>query len=115
MLIGRVAGMASEEQFEARLTHVEHEVRLARADAADARVLACGADRDVDTFATKLAVQKRLVEAVRGTQVTHTEQLRTIDQRVDKLEAEVREGFARQALGQHEITVLLNRILDTDK
>ncbi|MBP2320287.1 phage-related baseplate assembly protein [Kibdelosporangium banguiense] len=104
--------MASEETYEARLTHVEQEVRLARSDAAAARVLAQRCDRDVESFGDKLAVQKTLIEAVRETQVTHGQTLTEHGHQLKSLTAEVREGFARQAVGQAQITALLDRIID---
>lgn len=125
--------MASEEEKEARFTKLEHDVRLARTEASHALVLAKGADKDVASFGEKLAVQKQLIEAVRETQVTHGQRLDGLDRKVDVLDrkvdllddkvdlldvrltsfqAEVREGFATQAVGQAQITALLNRIID---
>jgi hypothetical protein len=118
--------MASEEETEARFSKLEHDVQLARTDASHALVLAKGADRDVATFGEKLAVHKKLIEAVREIQVTHGQQLEAldrkvvvldrkvevIDQKVEALQTEMREGFARQAVGQAQITALLTRVID---
>jgi hypothetical protein len=104
--------MASEEENEARFSRLEHDVRLARTEASHALVLAKGADRDVASFGEKLAVQKKLIEAVRETQVTHSQTLTEHGLELAALKIEVREGFARQAVGQAQITALLNRIID---
>jgi hypothetical protein len=121
--------MASEEENETRFTKIEQRVRQTETGVAEARVLAQGADRDVASFGEKLAVQKSLIEAVRETQVTHSKDIRelneevrnqghrlmVLDLKVDSLKTEMREGFARQAVGQGEITALLNRIIDDNK
>jgi hypothetical protein len=104
--------MASEEENEARFSKLEQDVRLARIEASHALVLAKGADRDVASFGEKLAVQKKLIEAVRETQVTHSQTLAEHGLELTALKSEVREGFARQAVGQAQITALLNRIID---
>ncbi|CAM3332606.1 hypothetical protein KIPE111705_03060 [Kibdelosporangium persicum] len=121
--------MASEKEFETRLTAVEQEVQLARSDAAAARVLARCADRDVETINNRLAAQKALIEAVRETQIEHGQILREhsrrfgvidarfdgVDARFGGLETEMREGFTRQAVGQAQITALLTTIIDKDR
>ena len=61
--------MGSMEELEGRVTALETEMRSVRADAAAARVLAGGADRDVATLATGMDAQKRLLEALRETQI----------------------------------------------
>jgi hypothetical protein len=118
--------MASEEENEARLANAERKAHVARVDASHALVLAKGADRDVASFGDKLAAQQKLIEAVRETQVTHGQRLDVLDRKADLLDdkvdlldgrltsfqAEMREGFARQAIGQAQITALLDRIID---
>ncbi|WP_026425050.1 hypothetical protein [Actinokineospora inagensis] len=95
------------DDFEARLTAVERELRAVRQDAAAARVLAGGADRDVSALTARLDAQTRLLSALRETQVEHGQQLGT-------LEAEVRRGFTALATGQAEISTLLQRLASKD-
>lgn len=106
-------------------------MRLVRADAAAARVLAGGADRDVSAFAAKLDAHTRVLNALRETQLelqktqlelqktqlelreTQLEQgmaMGELSQRVDGLEREMRMGFAMTATGMTRITELLEGI-----
>jgi hypothetical protein len=57
------------EEIEARVTALETDMHLVKQDAAAARVLAGGADRDVSAFGAKLDMHKTLLEALRKTQV----------------------------------------------
>lgn len=57
------------EELEGRVAALEAQMRTVGQDAAAARVLAGGADRDVSALATKLDAQTRLMEALRRTQV----------------------------------------------
>jgi hypothetical protein len=75
--------MGSMEELEGRVSALEVQMRTVRQDAAAARVLAGGADRDVSALATKLDAQTRLMEALRATQVEDHEAI-----------AELRQGFA---------------------
>jgi hypothetical protein len=61
--------MASMEELEGRVTALEVQMRNVRQDAAAARVLAGGADRDVSALAAKVDANTRLLEALRETQV----------------------------------------------
>lgn len=91
------------EELEQRLTALEHDVQQIRQDAAAARVLAGGADRDVSAFATRLDAQTRLLQALRETQVEQGERFNQLERKVDQ-------GFGALATGQAEITTLLNRL-----
>lgn len=84
-------------------------MRAARQDAAAARVLAGGADRDVSAFAARLDALQNLVSALRETQIEHGQRLRMLEQRLDRLEQKVDGGFAMLAVGQAEILALLRR------
>jgi chromosome segregation ATPase len=115
--------MGSLEELEGRVAALETQMRTVRQDAAAARVLAGGADRDVSALATRLDAQTRLLEALRETQVEQGQQLieqgqrlfdqgqRLFDQgdRIDSLEAEMRRGFSTLTVGQAEILALLRR------
>ncbi|MFI9383041.1 hypothetical protein [Kutzneria sp. NPDC052558] len=96
------------EEIEARLAALEQQMQAVRQDAAAARVLAGGADRDVSALATRLDAQTKLLMALRETQVEQGD-------RLTSLEAEVRQGFGALATGQAEITALLHRMLPGDE
>jgi outer membrane murein-binding lipoprotein Lpp len=113
-----------EDNLEARVSALESQIRLVRADAAAARVLAGGADRDVSAFAAKLDAHTRLLTALREThreqgmaigELSHRvdsldQRVDGLSQRVDGLEGEMRKGFAMTATGMARITELLEGI-----
>jgi hypothetical protein len=101
--------MGSLEDLEGRVAALETQMRTVRQDAAAARVLAGGADRDVSALATRLDAQTRLLEALRETQVDQGRRLFDQGERIDNLEAEMRRGFSTLAVGQAEILTLLKR------
>ncbi len=111
--------MSEPDEIDERVTRLEGEVALARQDAAAARVLAGGADRDVAAMQSELRAHTRSLNALRQTQVEQGHEMREGFARVD---AEMREGFARVdsetrksfgllAQGQTRITELLTRHL----
>jgi len=93
--------------LEARVTALESQIRLVRADAAAARVLAGGADRDVSALAAKLDAHTRVLNALRETQLEQGIAIGELSHRVDGLEHEMRQGFAMMATGMARITALL--------
>jgi chromosome segregation ATPase len=115
--------MASMEELEGRVTALEAEMRSVRQDAAAARVLAGGADRDVSACGAKLDAQQRLLEALRETQIEHGRRLAGhdkrftsleqrfdgLEQRFDSLESQMWQGFANLERGQNVILDLLRR------
>lgn len=113
--------MASLEELEARLTALETKVQQFGADAAAARILAGGADRDVSAFAARLDAQTKLLTALRETQVEqgqkldeHSAEIAGLKQDVASLSQRVDQGFSTLAVGQAEITALLNRLIDPE-
>lgn len=106
--------MASMDELEARVEALESQVRGIREDAAAARVLAGGADRDVSAFSARLDVHKALLDALRETQIEHGQRIGEMDGRltgrIDGLEQEMRSGFGMVAVGQAEILALLTRL-----
>jgi hypothetical protein len=82
------------EELEARVTALENQVGAIRQDAAAARVLAGGADRDVSAFGAKLDTHKKLLDALRETQIEHGEILKGHSREFVELKAEMRGGFA---------------------
>jgi chromosome segregation ATPase len=124
--------MASPEELEARVSRLEQEVaqlqtRVAEtsADAAAARVLAGGADRDVAEMRTEIREEMRAhtraLNALLETQAEHTVQvgdlgrrlssveadLTSLGARIDSLETEMRAGFAEMKSGMAQIVTLL--------
>jgi chromosome segregation ATPase len=111
---------APDDDLEARVTALESQMRLVRADAAAARVLAGGADRDVSTLTTKLDAHTRTLNALRETQLEQgaaitalTQRFDGLTHRVDGLEREMRQGFAMTATGMARITELLEGVART--
>jgi chromosome segregation ATPase len=112
------------DDLEARVTALETQIRLVRADAAAARMLAGGADRDVSAMAAKLDAHTRVLNALRETQLEQgvaigelshrigglDHRIDGLDHRIDGLEHEMRQGFAMTATGMKRITVLLEGI-----
>jgi chromosome segregation ATPase len=109
------------DDLEARVSALESQIRLVRDDAAAARVLAGGADRDVSALAAKLDAHTRVLNALRETQLEQgmaigelshrmdglTHRVDGLSQRMDGLEHEMRQGFAMMATGMARITALL--------
>lgn len=96
-----------DDATEARFARLEHDVAelreqvaLAKSDAAVARVLAAGADRDVSEVRAELRAHTQSLNALRQTQL---EQGRMIDE----LRQEMHNGFATMATGMAQITALL--------
>ncbi len=120
-----------DDDFKARLAILEREVaRLreqsilissdatgARVDAAAARVLAAGADRDVSEVRAELRAHIQALNALRETQLEQAREMREGFAEMREGFAEMREGFAKtwegfatQAIGMAEITALLTKI-----
>lgn len=102
------------EELEARVEALESQMQGVRQDAAAARVLAGGADRDVSAFGARLDMHKALLDALRETQIEHGQRIGEMDGRLtgrlDSLEQEMRSGFGTLAVGQAEILALLTRL-----
>ncbi|MGH3697605.1 MAG: hypothetical protein ACRDRX_27110 [Pseudonocardiaceae bacterium] len=113
--------MPDPDDIETRLASVEREVArlreqvaLSSSDAAAARVLAAGADRDVSEVRAELRAHTQGLNALRQTQLelreTQLEQGREITslrQDVAEQGREMRAGFATLATGMSQITKLL--------
>jgi hypothetical protein len=74
--------MGSMEELEGRVSALEGQMRYVREDAAAARVLAGGADRDVSAFGARLDAHQRLLEALRETQVEQGQRIGGIEGRL---------------------------------
>lgn len=106
--------MATPEDIENRLAAVERdlaEVRrradLAVTDAAAARTLAAGADRDVSEVRAELRAHTSALNALRETQVDFAHRLTALEGRLDSLERTVQEGFTMLHAGMDKIVNLL--------
>ncbi|MDN5751452.1 MAG: hypothetical protein L0H64_23625 [Pseudonocardia sp.] len=119
------------DDIDARVRRLEREVaqlreRLAEAsgDAAAARVLASGADRDVSKVRAELRAHLRALNALRETQLEQGLRLHSLDAKVNQLDAkvdqldvrvgelgtEMREGFSVVNTGMAQISALLATI-----
>jgi hypothetical protein len=76
--------MSSPKDLEQRVSAVEAEVVVARQEAATARALAAGADRDVAEYHAELRGHGRVLTALRETQVEM--QLSMLDLRATQIE-----------------------------
>lgn len=89
--------MSDLEDLARRLTALEEELAEVRQDAAAARALAAGADRDVAEYRAEMRQQTRLLNALRETQVEQGHDLVRVDGALqgvnDKLDDQ-REGLA---------------------
>lgn len=113
--LATLSRMGSMEELEARVSALENQMTSVRQDAAAARVLAGGADRDVSAFGAKLDAQQRLLEALRETQIEHGRRLGGhdgrfdhLEQRFDTLESQMWPGFTNLERGQNVILDLLS-------
>jgi chromosome segregation ATPase len=117
-----------DDEVEGRLGRLEHEVAelreqlaLTRSDAAAARVLAAGADRDVSEVRAELRAHTQCLNALRETQLEQGWQIDELRQEVraqgEEMRAqgrEMREGFATLGAGMAQITALLTAIKGPD-
>ncbi|MBV9141473.1 MAG: hypothetical protein JO115_11240 [Pseudonocardiales bacterium] len=109
---------------EGDLAELRQQLALTSSEAAAARVLAAGADRDVSEVRAELRAHTQALNALRETQVDfsrqladHGRRLDALDRRMDALEREfdalrreMREGFATLATGMAQITALLTNL-----
>ncbi len=68
--------MSQNDDLEQRVTTLEAEQPLIRQEAAAARALAAGADRDVAEYRAELRSHTRVLSALRETQLEHYAELR---------------------------------------
>jgi hypothetical protein len=116
--------MSEPDNIPERVARLEHSVAEARKDAAAARILAGGADRDVSEMRTELRAHTKLLNALRETQVEQGTEMRQgfADVRTElraemregdaSIRTEMREGFAKVGVGMAQITALLRVAID---
>lgn len=107
---------ATSDNLESRLTAVEREVAqwrerqvLAASDAAAARTLAAGADRDVSEVRAELRAHTSALYALRETQLEQGHRLDGVDARLDDQHRVMTGGFATVQAGLTQIVGLLER------
>jgi len=111
----RIAAMSNPDDLEARVSKVEAQVEIARADAAAARVLASGADREVTEVRAELRAHTRTLNALRETQIEQGKELVALRQDMGVLRQDMQRGFGMVNTGMAQITVLLKEISESEK
>lgn len=106
--------MPDPNDVERRLTSLEHEVAhlreqvsLAGTEAAAARVLAAGADRDVSEVRAELRAHTQALNALRETQLEQGRQIQEQGRLLQEQGRAVAEGFATLHTGMTQIVSLL--------
>lgn len=107
--------MSNPDDLEARVSKVEAQVEIARADAAAARVLASGADREVTEVRAELRAHTRTLNALRETQIEQGKELVALRQDMGVLRQDMQRGFGMVNTGMAQITVLLKEISESEK
>ncbi|MGH3836204.1 MAG: hypothetical protein ACRDSF_10940 [Pseudonocardiaceae bacterium] len=116
----------TDDDFETRLAVLEREVAqlreqvaLTSSDAAAARVLASGADRDVSEVRAELRAHTQSLNALRETQLEQGQKIDKLDREMcegfAEVRTEMREGFSTVATGMAQITALLTNIAGPER
>jgi chromosome segregation ATPase len=109
------------QRLEDEVTRLQESVAVSRSDAAAARILAGGADRDVADMKALLRAHTQTLNALRETQLEQHGQLTSLDTRVtsldakidmkvDELRSEMQQGFGMVHTGIAQITALIRGI-----
>ncbi|MGI8536543.1 MAG: hypothetical protein ACR2K2_08590 [Mycobacteriales bacterium] len=116
------ATVAAPEDLESRLSAVERELAqlreqtaLAAVDAAAARTLSAGADRDVSEVRAELRAHTSVLHALRETQLDHGGRLDRLEARVDAGFAAADRAFATVNTGMSTILTLLEGLADSGR
>ena len=111
--------MSSSKDLEQRVSAVEAEVAVARKEAAAARTLAGGADRDVADFRVELRGHGRVLGALRETQLEmRSEMLEMRDTQLRHYaehKADTAELKAEMKAGMTQIVRMLDHLIDNDR
>jgi outer membrane murein-binding lipoprotein Lpp len=110
------------DDLEARVSRLEGEVArlkdgvsVSRADAAAARVLAGGADREVSDVRTELRAHTQVLNALRETQIEQGRDLSRLDAKVDQMDAKVDQALGLLSTGMAQIVALLSDSRDEER
>jgi hypothetical protein len=110
---GTVTAVNLEEPAE-RVAALEAEVGVLRQEAAAARALAAGADRDVADYRAELRGHTRTLSALRESQLGHGQAITQISERVDQLTGTVGHIRDRHGAKLNDIVGMLNRLVDRE-
>lgn len=98
-------------RLEGEMAELREQVTIARSDAAAARVLVSGADRDVSEIRAELRAHTQGLNALRETQLEQGRTISELRQEMPEGFAEVRremrDSFSTMATGMAQITALL--------
>ncbi|TWF78636.1 hypothetical protein FHX44_114559 [Pseudonocardia hierapolitana] len=94
-------------RLEGEVARLKDGVSVSRADAAAARVLAGGADREVSDVRTELRAHAQVLNALRETQLEQQGEMR-------QLRSEMQQSFGMLSTGMAQIVALLNGPRDKD-
>jgi chromosome segregation ATPase len=108
------------QRLEDEVVRLKDSVEISRSDAAAARVLAGGADRDVADMKAELRAHTQVLNALRETQLEQHEKLESLDARlsgrIDSLDAKVDQAIGMLQTGMAQIVALLtNRAAKTTR
>jgi hypothetical protein len=98
------------EELELRLAAVEAELPEIRQEAAAARALAAGADRDVADYRAEMRSQTRMINALRETQVEQGQ----VQAEQGQVQAEQGQALSEIKTGMTQIVGLLNELISRD-
>ena len=102
---------ARVSRLESELVRLQESVTVSRADAAAARVLAGGADRDVSEMRTELRAHTQVLSALRETQIEQGEKLAELHSEmhseIGQLRSEMQQGFGMLQTGLAQIVAVL--------
>jgi len=102
------------DELAQRVAALEAEVGVLRQEAAAARALAAGADRDVADYRSELRGHTRTLGALRETQLEQGQAITGLGEKVDQMTGTV--GHLRDQHGASltQIVGLLNQLIDRD-
>jgi chromosome segregation ATPase len=101
--------------LERQILRLHEQVALATSEAAAARVLASGADRDVSEVRAELRAHTQALNALRETQLEMAKQITSLDERVTSLDARVASLDARVASLDARVASLDARVASLDE
>ena len=108
--------MANERNVEDRLQALEAEMQVVREEAAAARALAAGADRDVAEYRKEMRGHTRVLNAIREDQIDQGTKLNALQTELSEFKTEARDGFTKANLGIAQIVAMLTDLTpDADK
>ncbi|MEU4563099.1 hypothetical protein AB0F72_32350 [Actinoplanes sp. NPDC023936] len=102
------------EELAQRVAALEAEVGVLRQEAALARALAAGADRDVADYRAELRGHTRMLGALRETQLEQGQAITGLGENVDHLAGAVGRIRDQHGASLNEIVGLLNQLVNRD-